>query len=1079
MRTFPCRSARGRRSVLALLAACAASATLAALPARAAEKVGPQTPAPVVLQDPPELKQLKYRLLGPAWGGRVSHVAGVPGEARTYYVAAASGGVWKSVDGGHSFKPIFDEQPVSAIGALAVAPSDPNVLYVGTGEANLRGNVGAGDGIYRSVDGGRTWTHVWSQVGQIGKIVVDPRDAGVAFAAVLGHAFGGNPERGVYRTRDGGRTWRQVLQKDADTGASDVALDPQNPNLVFAGLWQVRRYPWDIQSGGPGSGLYMSRDGGDSWTRLTGKGLPDGIWGKVGVAVAPSDGRRVYALIEAAEGGLFRSDDGGESWTRASGAHELRQRAFYYSTLTVNPANPDEVWCPQVPMLKSIDGGKTFAQVAHMHHGDNHDLWIDPKNPKRMIGGNDGGVDISEDGGETWVAPPLPIGQFYHVSADDDVPFNVAGALQDIGTAQGPSNSLSTAGILDTDWRGVGGGEAGFVVSAPGDPAIVYAGEYGGYISRYDRRTGEARDVSVYPDNPSGHGGEDLLYRFQWTAPIALSPHDPKVVYHAANVLFRSADGGQTWKAVSPDLTRDDKSKERWAGGPITGDNTGVEIYGTIFAVAESPAAAGLLWAGSDDGLVHLTRDGSGPGEHWSDVTAAIPGIPRWGTVAAIEPSPFDAGTAYLVVDAHRLDDPRPYLYKTADFGRSWRRLDAGLPRDVYLHVVREDPLRRGMLWVGSEKGVSYSQDDGATWHSLKLNLPTVAVHDLAIKGESLVLATHGRSMWILDDRRPLFDLTPAVAAAALHLFPPADAVRWDYRSGYNRLWSADNPPAGAHVYYWLKSEPKGEVAIEILDSSGAHVASLSSKPRPPSGADDDPKGEEEALQKLALPKGAGVLAGTWDLSWDGAELIPGAKLDSGDPRFGPRAIPGNYTVRLTVDGKTETAPLRVLPDPRSRASQEDLAAQLRISLQIRDTITRLTRAVLRLRSVRGQLAARNELLAADARASALVQGSTALIARLDALEARLHNPKAEVVYDILAQKGGAKLYSRLAPLLDAAKTGDGAPTQGVREEYAREARELDGDLAELDRLLAGDLAELNRAAAGLSLPAVYVPPAR
>ena len=1068
MRPSPCRP----WIVAALLVSLAAVS-----PAGAAErKANPQAALPTALQDPPELKELKYRLLGPAWGGRVTRVAGVAGDPRIYYAAAASGGVWKSVDGGHSFQPVFDGQPVSAVGSLAVAPSDPNVVYVGTGEANLRGNVGAGNGIYRSLDGGKTWSHVWTQEGQIGKMAVDPRDADVAFAAVLGHAFGPNPERGVYRTRDGGRTWRQVLQKDADTGASDVALDASNPNLVFAGLWQVRRYPWDLASGGPGSGLYASRDGGDTWKQATGKGLPGGVWGKVGVAVAPSDGRRVYALIEAAEGGLFRSDDGGETWTRASGSHELRQRAFYYSTITVNPANPDELWCPQVPMLKSIDGGKTFTHVAKMHHGDNHDLWIDPKDPKRKIGGNDGGVDLTTNGGETWTAPPLPIGQFYHVSADNRVPFEVAGALQDIGTAQGPTNSLSTAGIRDTDWHDVGGGEAGFVVSAPDDPDVVYAGEYGGFISRYDRRTGEARNVSVYPDNPSGHGGEDLLYRFQWTAPIALSPHDPKVVYHAANVLFRSADGGQSWKAISPDLTRDDKSKERWAGGPITGDNTGVEIYGTIFAVAESPAAAGVIWAGSDDGLVHVTRDG---GAHWADVTAAIPGIPRWGTVAGLEPSPFDAGTAYLVVDAHRLDDPRPYLWKTADFGRSWKRLDGGLPRDVYLHVVREDPLRRGMLWIGTERGVSYSPDDGATWRSLKLNLPTVAVHDLAIKDSSLVLATHGRSMWILDERQPLFELSAAVTGKDVHLFAAPDAVRWDRRSGFHRLWAADNPSAGAHLFYWLKSEPKGEVAVEILDAAGARVATLSSKPRPVTGYDDDPKDEEEEMKKLALPKGAGVQRGTWDLSWDGAEMIPGAKLDSGDPRSGPRAIPGTYTVRLTVDGQTQTTALKVLPDPRSRVPEADLAEQLRFALDVRGSLTRLARAVARLRSVRGQLAFRDNLLKDDPRAAPLVRSSTALAAELDGLENRFHNPKAEVAYDILAEKGGARLYSRLAPLLDAVKTGDGAPTQGMRDEYAREKRELDEDVARLDRLLGDDLAALNRTAAGLGLPAVYVPEAR
>ncbi|HTQ80163.1 MAG TPA: glycosyl hydrolase, partial [Thermoanaerobaculia bacterium] len=633
----------------------------------AAEKVPAAVSSrPAALAEPAELKQLKFRLLGPAWGGRVSRVAGVPGDPSLYYAATASGGVWKSTDGGERWSPIFDDQPVSSIGAIAVAASDPNVVYVGAGEANIRGNVGAGNGIYKSVDGGKSWTHVWTQEGQIGTLVVDPRNADVAFAAVLGHAFGPNPERGVYRTRDGGRTWQQVLKKDDATGASDVALDPQNPHIVFAGLWQARRRPWELTSGGPGSGLYVSHDGGDTWKQLTGKGLPEGIWGKVGIAVAPSDGRRVYALIEAEAGGLYRSDDGGESWTLASGAHDLRQRAWYYSTLTVSPANPNEVWCPQVPLLRSIDGGKTFHPNRGLHHGDNHDVWIDPKNPARLIVGNDGGVDISLNGGETWLTPPLPIGQFYHVSADNSVPFKVAGALQDIGTAQGPSNSLTGAGIQNTDWHGVGGGEAGFVVSDPADPDIVYAGEYGGAITRHDNRTGDERNVSVYPDNPSGHGGADLLYRFQWTAPIALSPHDPRAVYHAGNVLFRTTDGGQSWKALSPDLTRNDKTKQQWSGGPITGDNTGVEIYGTIFAVAESPVEKGLIWVGSDDGLVHLTRK---DGATWKDVTAAIHGLPEWATIVGIEPSHFDAGTAYVSVDAHLVDDRDPYVFKTTDFG--------------------------------------------------------------------------------------------------------------------------------------------------------------------------------------------------------------------------------------------------------------------------------------------------------------------------------------------------------------------------------------------------------------------------
>ncbi|HEX6976716.1 MAG TPA: hypothetical protein VF147_20050, partial [Vicinamibacterales bacterium] len=567
---------------------------------------------------PAEFKALKYRSIGPAAGGRVSRVTGIPGDPTTYYAATASGGVWKSTDAGATWSPIFDDQPISSIGSIAVSPSNPNVVYVGSGEANIRGNVAAGNGIYKSVDAGKTWTHVWKQEGQIGTMVVHPSNPDIAFAAVLGHAFGPNSERGVYRTLDGGKSWEQVLKKDADAGASDIAMDPSNPAILFAGFWQARRLPWDLVSGGPSSGLYVSRDGGNTWKQLTGNGLPEPNWGKVGVAVAPSDGRRVYALIEAEKGGLFRSDDGGENWELVNPSRALRQRAWYYSTITVNPVNADDLWFPQVPMLRSIDGGKTLKYIKGIHHGDHHDIWIDPKDPKRMISANDGGVDITTNGGETWFAPPLPISQFYHVSTDTRTPYHVAGAMQDLGTAQGPSASLRGTISLG-DWRPVGGGEAGHVVSDASDPNIVYAGEYLGIITRYDERTGESRNVSAWPENPSGHGSEDMKYRFQWTAPIAPSPHDPKVIYHGAQVIFRTVNGGQSWDVISPDLTRNDKAKQKWAGGPITGDNTGAEYYCTIFAIAESPLEKGLLWVGSDDGLVHVSRDA---GRTWANVTA-------------------------------------------------------------------------------------------------------------------------------------------------------------------------------------------------------------------------------------------------------------------------------------------------------------------------------------------------------------------------------------------------------------------------------------------------------------------------
>jgi photosystem II stability/assembly factor-like uncharacterized protein len=1034
---------------------------------------GEQTaPTPDMGTTPKEFKALKYRPIGPSAGGRVARVAGVAGDPRTYYAATASGGVWKSTDAGVTWKPVFDDQPISSTGSIAVAPSDPNVVYVGTGEANIRGNVAAGNGIYKSTDAGKTWTHVWKQEGQIGKMVVHPANPNIAFAAVLGHAFGPNQERGVYRTVDGGRTWAQVLKKDADTGASDIALDPSNPSILFAGFWQARRRPWDLVSGGPGSGLYISRDGGDSWKALTGNGLPDGVWGKVGVAVAPSDGRRVYALIEAEHGGLFRSDDGGDNWQLATAARTLRQRAWYYSTLTVNPGNREDIWLPQVPMLHSIDGGKTLQYVKGLHHGDLHDVWIDPKDPKRIIAGNDGGVDITTNGGETWFAPPLPISQFYHVSVDTRNPYHVAGAMQDLGTAQGPSASLR-GGIPLSAWHGVGGGEAGHVVSDPSDPNIVYAGEYLGIITRYDDRTGESRNVSAWPDNPSGHGSEDMRYRFQWTAPIASSPHDPKVIYHGAQVIFRTADGGQTWEAISPDLTRNDKSKQTWAGGPITGDNTGVETYDTVFAIAESPKEKGLIWAGTDDGLVHVTRDA---GKHWTNVTAAMPGVPEWSTVTLIEPSPFDAGTAYVVIDAHRLDNMHPFLYKTSDFGRTWSRLDGPLPQDIYLHAVREDPSKKGQLYLGTERGVMFSTDDGHTWRDLKLNLPTVAVHDLVVKGHNLVVATHGRSIWILDDLQPVREMPSATAG--VHLFPTADAVRWRVGGGTygSRVASFSNPPAGASIYYSLKEKPKGELKIEIFDAQARLVRTLSSVVREPdySSEDDDP----EDFKKQALAVEPGVQRAVWDLAWEGAMKIKGGKIDTGDPSAGPRAAPGAYNVRLSVDGTTLNSPLRIVPDPRGGASQTQIEDQLAYALRVRDDVSRLTTVVNQIRSVREQLQARGKALdprKSEPAVAELLKASDAAIQRSDALEDKLHNRTAEVVYDILAMRGGTRLYSRLAPLQMWAIEADGTPTVGMTRVLDEQEKELTQLEREAQGFVGDDVASLNAVAARLGIAFVVL----
>jgi len=1036
---------------------------------------------------PEEFKYLQYRLVGPAAGGRVSRSMGIPGDPLLYYAASAAGGVWKTTDGGIHWKPIFDDQPISSIGSICVAPSDPNVIYVGSGEANIRGNVAAGNGIYKSTDAGKTWKHVWQQEGQIGKMIVHPTNPDTAYAAVLGHPFGPNPERGIYRTTDGGKSWHKVLYRNPDAGASDICFDPSNPQIIFAGLWQTRRRPWELVSGGPGSGLYLSRDGGDTWKQLTAKGLPEGIWGRIGIAVAPSDSRRVYALIEAEKGGLFHSDDGGDKWTLVNAGHYLRQRPWYFSTITVDPANPDVIWCPSVRLLKSIDGGHTFKQAKGLHHPDHHDLWIDPKNPKRMIDSNDGGVDISTNGGETWYAPPLPIAQFYHVAADNQVPYHISGTMQDLGTAAGPSNSLCTAGIQVSDWYMVGGGETGFTAPDPANPLIVYAGEYGGYISRYDHTTRQARNISIYPTNPSGHGAEDLRYRFQWTAPILVSVHDSRVVYHGANVLFRTTDGGMTWKAISPDLTHNDRSKQRWSGGPITGDNTGVEYYGTIFAIAESPKQQGLLWAGSDDGLVHLSRDG---GKNWENVTKYIPGLPEWGTVCCIEASRFDPGTAYVVVEAHRLDDMRPYLFKTADFGKTWDKLSVKMAPEIYLHAVREDPKRKDLLFAGTERGVIFSRDGGSTWQDLKLNLPAVAVHDLVVKDDDLVVGTNGRSIWIFDDLTAIRDMGSRIAENDVHLFPVQPTVRWRYHTPVEapkQKPAGANPPRGAVVQYFLKKKPKNPLTLEIFDAQGTLVRKFSSVPEPEEFPADDPDEQEERPKKTVLTTHLGVNRVVWDLCHTGAVHIPKAKTDGGDPKIGPFVPPGTYSLKLTVDGKIAQSMVLVLPDRRLLKSgpqpanpanfdEEYVKANL-FSLTLRDDISRLSQIVMRLRSIRGQLISRNELLKDNPKAGALIQSSKELITKLDALEAKLHNPKAEVVYDILAQQGGAQLYSKMVFLFEFTKDSDGPVTQGMREVYEEQNRELKQLETAFQSLLTADLAKQNETAKSLDIPGVIVPP--
>ncbi|QJW93300.1 WD40/YVTN/BNR-like repeat-containing protein [Frigoriglobus tundricola] len=1119
--------------------------------------------------EPKDFAAAKYRLVGPFAGGRVSRACGVPGDPLTYYAATASGGVWKSGDGGLTWKPIFDDQPTSSTGSIAVAPSDPNVVYVGSGEANIRGNVSPGAGIFKSTDSGKSWKHVWKQVGQIGTVAVHPKNADVCFAAVLGHAFGPNSERGVYRTTDGGKTWDKVLFKNDDTGASDVCIDPNNPRVVFAGFWQARRRPWDLTSGGPGSDLYVSRDGGDTWESLktpasggrkppesekpksgekvsskseSGKlknGLPDGIWGRVGVAVAPANSHRVYAIIEAEKGGLFRSDDGGESWDRVNDTRPLRQRAWYYSTLTVHPTNPDVLFAPQVPLLKSSDAGKTFTRIGAGLHSDHHDVWIDPKNPDRMIESNDSGVSITTDGGKTWATPALPISQCYHVSADTRVPYRVLTCLQDLGSASGPSRSLKTGGIGLGDWYPIGGGESGFAFADPADPDVVYAGEYGGILTRYDHRTGQARNITANQVNPSGIDPAKLKYRFQWTAPILISKHDPKTVYHAGNVLFRTRDAGQTWDAISGDLTRNDKQKQQWSGGPITGDNTGAEVYCTIFALAESPVQKGLLWAGTDDGLVHVSKD---EGKTWLNVTANVPDLPDWGTVTCIEPSPHAAGAAYLVVDNHRMDDYRPHVWKTADFGKTWTRITDGLDPGTHAKVVREDPAKKGLLYLGTERGIMHSRDAGTSWEALQLNLPTVPVHDLVVKDTDLVVATHGRSIWVLDDLTPVRETTAAVRKKAVHLFPIQTATRWYTSWGgptreFHPRVSGDNPDTGAVIWYHLGPDFKGELKLEILDAKGTVVASATGTANAEPSKDDD---DEDGEPKRKLEPKPGLNRFVWDLTYDGATTIPGAPVDAGSAGARVPVAPGEFTARLTLGNQKPTQKVAVRADPRLSSPRPaftielqplkpneteyhattsfagrrltqlrlgadqaldfgfspeyryevssvpvgvalalEMDAQQALALRVRDDITKLSDTVARIRAVKKQMDLRKELLKDRADAKTLLKHTDALGKKLDDIEGKLHNRKAKITYDIFSARGGAMLYSQLAWLLTNLTDADGAPTKAQTELADVLGKELAGLVGQFDSVAKTDLAKLNADAKALGVPELYVPPAK
>lgn len=1035
---------------------------------------------------PNVLSGLRYRSIGPFRGGRVTTVAGVSSQPYVYYFGATGGGVWKTTDGGVNWEPVSDGFfKTGSVGAIGVAESDPNLIYVGMGESPIRGNVSHGDGMYKSSDAGKTWKKIGLEnTRHIARVRVHPKNPDLVYVAALGHTFGANKERGVYRSRDGGKNWELILTRGDKAGAIDLTFDPTNANTMYAGFWQVLRTPYSLESGGAGGGLFKSTDGGDTWTELTrNAGLPKGLVGKVGVTVSPVNPERVWTIIEAEDGGVFRSDDAGKTWTRTSDNRNLRQRAWYYNRIYADTASADTVYVLNVGFHKSTDGGRTFTQVS-TPHSDNHDLWIAPNDAARMVEGNDGGANVTFNAGKTWTEQDQATAQFYRVTTDNDFPYGIYGAQQDNSTIKIKSRTDDFA-ITANDWHDVGGGESGWIAPHPRDSEIVFAGSYGGLITRYDHRTRQQREVNVYPDNPMGYGAEGMKYRFQWNFPILFSPHDASengTLYTGGNILFRSTDQGQSWQAISPDLTRDDKAKQGSSGGAITKDNTSVEYYSTIFTVAESPIEKGVIWTGSDDGLVHVTRDG---GANWQKIQPQ--GIPDFIQINSIEASPHDAGTAYVAATMYKSDDFRPYLYKTSNYGKSWTKITAGIPNDAFTRVIREDPNRRGLLYAGTETGMYVSFDDGTSWRPLQLNLPVVPITDLAVhkRDRDLVVATQGRSFYVLDDLTVLHAMRDDIARTDAHLFKPEDTYRTGGGGGFVLPATATvgaNPPGGVVVHYFLKNkvdDKAGEATLEFLDASGKSIKRFTSKPPAPTGAPGGTGatgsgggGGFAGTGEPRLPSDAGLNRFVWDMRHADATTFPGLIMWAGSIR-GPRIVPGAYTARLTVAGKTLSENFEVKADPRVSTPASDYAKQLDMLLKVRDKLTETHKAIIAIRDIRKQIEGTTERTKGSPAASQIADAAKSLATKLTAIEEELYQTKLQSSQDPL--NFPIKLNNKLAALGGVIASADAAPTTQSYQVYDDLTRRIDAQLGSYKQLVETDIPNFNRLVRERDVPAVIV----
>ncbi len=1014
-------------------------------------------------------KQLKYRHIGPR-GNRVSAVHGIPGNPNVYYVGAAAGGIFKTTDGGVNWNPIFDDQIALAIGSLAVAPSDSNIIWAGTGETWFRNNnkyLPIGNGIYKSTDEGKTWTHAGlEKTARIGRIVIDPQDPNIVLVAAIGHCDGPQEERGVFRTMDGGKTWERVLFVDENTGCSDIAMDPNNPRILFAGMWQTL----GEYSGGPGSGLYLSKDRGSTWKKLSGHGLPYPPVGKIAVAIAPSNSSRIYALIETggglpfkgketSSGVLWKSDDRGENWELISYDLNLSGRAAFYNRCTVAPDNQNEIYFSAARLSVSIDGGRTIKSIGLELHGDHHDMWIDPTNGSRIIESNDGGIGISVNRGKTWQQINLPIAQMYHVAVDNQIPYYVYGNLQDWYSQRGPSNSrLGRGGIPRGMWHAVGGMEAGIAIPDPIDNNIIWSTAHpGGALDRYDLRTGHAHSVNVWPDNLSGWSEAELKYRFYRTFPLAISPHDHNKVYVGSQYVHQTTDGGHSWTVISPDLSTNNKARQRGMDS-LTPMNDGIEDC-VIFAIAESPLEEGLIWAGTNDGLIQLTHDG---GAHWTNVTSNIPNLPPWGVVRNIEPSRYDPGTCYITVDFHEVGNRDPYVYKTTDYGKSWKSISSDIPKSVfsYTRCIREDPVRKGLLYLGTENALYISFNDGSNWLPLQTNLPHAPVHWLVVQEHfnDLVVGTHGRGFWILDDITALQQLTPEVQESDVYLFSPRPAYRFhsiqapEMQRGDPCV--GENPPYGVSINYYLKTDDTAQVKISILDEKG------------------------QTIRTLNGTKNRGINRVWWDLRY---ELSKEPRLRT-SPLFAPwievgsrgwrpiqrgqmtiLAPPGHYTVKLSVGGEKFSQELIVKKDPHSSGNEEDIQAQTKLLLEIRDNINSVVDMINQLEWIRKQIYDLNALLKGDKDAELIIAAGKELDEKIISVEDNLFQIKVTGRgQDYWAFRGESKLINKLQSLVRSVSSADFPPTTQEIERHKMFKAQLETQQNQFNELLKNDLAAFN-----------------